>query len=406
MKQTAALVYVWCVLACCGCTMQQKKEMKTFPRGSFGYDLHFLQKYDSNLVVLSEGNARVIVSAQYQGKVFTSSAMEDDGISFGWINYNVFEGNPQPHMNGYGGENRLWLGPEGGPFSLFFSKGEKMEFVNWETPAPFDTEPWQLLTKDRQSVHLQKGMQLTNYAGTALSLTVDRIVRVAGNKEIADALQLKQVSDVSMAGFFTQNTITNTGKDEWTDKTGMPCIWMLDMFPPSDSTTIAIPFIPGPKDSTPATTNYFGEIPVSRIRINDSTLFYRADGTSRGKLGIHPTRAERFAGSYDDSKKVLTIILFDINNHAPYLNQEWTIDKHPFSGDAVNAYNDGPLSDGSQMGPFYELESVSPAAMLKPGEKLSHDHAVFHFMGKEEVLDAIAKKTLGCSLEQIRHSLR
>ena len=46
---------------------------------------------------------------------------------------------------------------------------------------------------------------------------------------------------------------------------------------------------------------------------------------------------------------------------AAYLNQEWNLDGDPFIGDAVNAYNDGPLEDGSQMGPFYELESVSPA---------------------------------------------
>ena len=49
------------------------------------------------------------------------------------------------HMNAYGGENRLWLGPEGGRFSLFFPKGAKMEFANWKTPAAFDREPWRVM---------------------------------------------------------------------------------------------------------------------------------------------------------------------------------------------------------------------------------------------------------------------
>lgn len=92
---------------------------KEYPKGSFGYDLEFLQKHDS-IVILKSDNAQVIVSPKYQGKVFTSSADGLDGNSFGWIHYSAFEGPLDPHMNAYGGENRLWLGPEGGRFSVFF----------------------------------------------------------------------------------------------------------------------------------------------------------------------------------------------------------------------------------------------------------------------------------------------
>jgi hypothetical protein len=100
---------------------------------------------------------------------------------------------------------------------------------------------------------------------------------------------------------------------------------------------------------------------------------------------------------------VLTIIDFDVDsagtsNPGRYLNQEWRTDRAPFSGDAMNAYNDGPLATGGQMGPFYELESVSPAAFLVPGGKQVHRHAVFHFTGSPEALDAICRKVLGTSL--------
>lgn len=54
------------------------------------------------------------------------------------------------------------------------------------------------------------------------------------------------------------------------------------------------------------------------------------------------------------------------------------------------------------MGPFYEMESVSPAAFLKPGESLSHKHAVFHFTGDEKELDAMAQKLLGVTTENIQ----
>ena len=82
-------------------------------------------------------------------------------------------------------------------------------------------------------------------------------------------------------------------------------------------------------------------------------------------------------------------------------NQEWDTKKPPFSGDAVNAYNDGPLEDGRQLGPFYELESVSPAAFLAPGQALTHGHGVFHFSGDEKTIDNICLQTLGVSLKQV-----
>jgi hypothetical protein len=176
-------------------------------------------------------------------------------------------------------------------------------------------------------------------------------------------------------------------------------LWLLDMFNPSPATTIVIPF--GGDSSKPATTDYFGEIPADRIKYVNHLLYFKADGKSRGKLGIHPQRARPVAGSYDSLHRLLTITLFEVDTAARYLNQEWNVVKPPFSGDAVNAYNDGPLADGSQMGPFYELESVSPAAFLAPGQSQTHNHAVFHFTGSESGLDAIAKKVLGVSLKEI-----
>jgi hypothetical protein len=177
---------------------------------------------------------------------------------------------------------------------------------------------------------------------------------------------------------------------------------MLDMFNPSPSTVIVIPHKRGKKGEKMATTDYFGEIPVDRIRIDSSTVFFKADGKSRGKLGIHPAYAMPRAGSYDAQNKVLTLTLFDLDSAGRYLNQEWKTTKPPFSGDAVNAYNDGPLADGSQMGPFYELESVSPAAFLAPGQRIVHAHSVFHLTGDEAALDEVAQRWLGVSLERIK----
>ena len=370
--------------------------------GSFGYDLAFLKKHD-DAVVLTAGDAQIIVSPKYQGKVFTSTAMGDSGLSFGWVNYKAFDAKKDEHMNAYGGENRLWLGPEGGKFSLFFKPGAKMEFANWKTPDAYDSESWDVDSKDSESVTMHKNMSLQNYAGTNLSLKIDRKVEIIARPQVFSSLHLTPDDSLHVVGYTTHNTLTNTGKDAWTEKTGMPCIWMLDMFKPSPATVIVVPYTNANKESFDkvATTNYFGEISADRLKHTDSVLYFRADGKSRGKLGIHPSKAKPMAGSYDALHKVLTIIMFEVNSSAKYLNQEWRTDRAPFSGDAVNAYNDGPLADGSQMGPFYELESVSPAAFLKAGDSLPHNHSVFHFTGSESALDHVSQKILGVSLNDI-----
>jgi hypothetical protein len=333
--------------------------------------------------------------------VFTSTAGGATGKSFGWVNYKAFSAPQDVHMNAYGGENRLWLGPEGGPYSLYFSKGKEMVFENWKTPSPIDTEAWTVVMKNNQSVQLEKNMTLTNYAGTELKLRADRTITVLPRNEIAGKAGLPLTDAVKAVGYRTQNKITNTGLQAWDEKTGAPCIWMLDMFTPSPATVIVIPFKKGGTGKV-ATTDYFGEISADRIKYQDSVLLFRADGKSRGKLGLGPARAKPVAGSYDAQNGVLTIALFDVDPAGRYLNQEWTTAKPPFSGDAVNAYNDGPLQNGSQLGPFYEIESVSPAAFLQPSASLSHQHTVLHFTGSEPALEPIAWKFLGVSLAAVR----
>jgi hypothetical protein len=385
----------------------ENEGVTSFKQGTFGYDLHFLNNYDSVVVLESDnGRSKVIVSPKYQAKVFTSTAEGDEGLSFGWVNYKAFSGAIDEHMNGYGGENRFWLGPEGGRFSLFFKPGSEMVFDNWKTPAAFDTESWNVVGKSNRSVTLQKEMQLLNYRGTQLRLLVNRTIAILNRQQAAESVGLTLDSFVKVVGYQTTNVITNTGANAWTEASGMPCIWILDMFKPTAATTIVVPFenAAGESFNKVATTNYFGEIPAERLKHTEDLLFFKADGKSRGKLGVLPQKAKPFSGSYDAENHILTVTFFDVVSDAKYLNQEWNTSKPAFSGDAVNAYNDGPLADGTQMGPFYEIESVSPAAFLKPDASLSHHHSVFHFTGPEESLDLISKKIFGISLADLKNA--
>ena len=161
-------------------------------------------------------------------------------------------------MNAYGGENRFWLGHEGGVFSMFFAKGTEQKFDNWHTPPAYDSEAWTLVRHDDTSASFRKEMSLANYAGTKFSLTVDRMVKLVQSEAYELLLGISVPKAVKAVAYRTENTVTNTGHFAWDKNTGMPCTWLLDMFPPSDQTTIVIPV----KTSigSPATTDYFGEI--------------------------------------------------------------------------------------------------------------------------------------------------
>src|SRR5438270_13193741 len=90
----------------------------------FESDLGFLRQH-TRVALLhdSSGEARVVVAPEYQGRVMTSTA--GGGDSFGWIGRAAISSRArQAHINVYGGEDRFWLGPEGGKYSLFYKHGD------------------------------------------------------------------------------------------------------------------------------------------------------------------------------------------------------------------------------------------------------------------------------------------
>ena len=381
----------------------------SFEKGDFGYDLAFLSQKDDGLIVLKSDDekAQIIVSPKYQAKVFTSTADGLSGSSFGFVNYKVFDtGVIDEHMNGYGGENRFWLGPEGGQYSVYFAKGAEQVFDNWHTPKPIDIEPWDVVAADAKSVALKKAMQVINYLGSQFQLNVDRKVSLIEPADANRMLGITANPALNMVAYQTENTITNLNDFEWTQETGTICIWMLDMFNPAPDAVTVIPFNEGDEAQIGkiVTSDYFGEIPADRLNVGKNVIYLKTDGKFRSKVGLNGKRTKAVAGNFDPDLKRLTITTFDVEEDAIYLSQEWNPAKDPLTGDALNAYNDGPLADGSIMGPFLELESVSPAAFLKPAQSLSHRHTVFHFSGEEKDLNPIAEKLLGVSIQEIKNA--
>ncbi|MDQ3813378.1 MAG: hypothetical protein M3347_05450, partial [Armatimonadota bacterium] len=381
--------------------------------GTFKDDLALLKKH-TDVIVLSDAvrRAQVAVVPQYQGRVMTSTASGPGGTSFGWINAKqVASGVRQPHINVFGGEDRFWLGPEGGQFAIFFPQGTKFDLEHWQTPAPIDWGGWKVVAKSSNHALFRKEMTLTNYSGFRFNVLAQREVRLLNSRQIAAAFGTKLSPRVRSVAYESVNRITNQGQQPWTKKTGLLSVWILSMFNPSPATTIVVPFKPGPVARLGRIVNdaYFGKVPPDRlvVKANQGVLFFKGDGKYRSKIGIGPQRAKPILGSYDASRQLLTLVQYTLPAGATsYVNSMWEMQKNPYGGDVVNSYNDGPLSNGQQLGPFYELESSSPAAALRPGASLRHVHRTLHLQGPTAELDRIARRTLGVGLAEITGAFR
>jgi hypothetical protein len=374
--------------------------------GTFGYDVEFLKKYKETVLLSdSQSQAQVVIIPGWQARVMTSTAAGNEGFSFGWINYNLISaGKSTPHINAFGGEERLWLGPEGGQFSIYFAKGTKQEFSNWYVPAELDTAAYDLVSKTGDQARFKKIFKLVNYSGTEFNIGIERTVSLLNRKSIGQFLGTVLSDSIKSVAYQSDNVLNNLGNNPWTKESGMLSVWMLSMLNPSPEVTIFIPYYISDENKLVKIVHddYFGKVPSDRLIIENGIIYFKADGKYRSKIGIPPQRASQYSGSYDASRKALTILWCNLpKGKAEYVNSKWEIQKDPFSGDAINAYNDGPVEDGTQMGPFYELESSSPAAALKPGEKLTHTQRIFHFTGNEAELSRITEKIFGVTLGKV-----
>ena len=375
-------------------------------KGTFGYDLQFLKQYHKDLILLGDGSdagAQIIILPAYQGRVMTSTADGNGGMSFGWINYDLIDSNKEEeHFHAFGGEERFWLGPEGGQFSIFFKKGDPFDFDHWYVPKAIDTEPFILVSSSKTEANFQREMYLKNYSGFEFNLMVNRHIRLLSKTEIPLLLGFPLPENLQIVGFESNNSITNTGNTPWTKEKGLLSIWILSMFNAGNKTTIAVPYKQGNENDLGklVTDDYFGKVPVDRLKIKNGIIFLNADANYRSKIGISPKRALPILASFDQVNEVLTIAQFSLPEFpADYVNSLWEIQENPFDGDVVNAYNDGFI-DGKQMGKFYELESSSPAATLNVGESMHHVHRTIHLKGNSNELNEVTKTLLGIHLSE------
>ncbi len=375
---------------------------------TFGDEIQFLCEHTDLIVLDSARPAMLALAPEWGGRVMTSTLAGPDGESLGWVNRALIEsGRRGTAFDNYGGEERFWLGPEGGQFALWFSKGQPFDLDHWQTPAALNVGRFEVTSRGTGSVAMAAGFEVTSYSGGRFDVAVKRVIDLLDREGAAKELAVDLPDDVACVAFRSTNTLANVGPEPWTRAGGLLSIWTLGQFVPIERGWVIVPFIAGDDAALGSMPKgeYFGPVPPERFRIAGDHVLFRCDGRFRSKLGVGPGRAKNVLGSFDADRPMLTIVKFTLPDAAadqPYVNSLWEIQDQPFAGDVVNSYNDGgDAPPDQQSGAFYELETSSPAAELDPDHAIQHVHQTYHFAGTADQLNAISQAVLGVDLSGI-----
>lgn len=411
------------VLACAAvlATLTAAQAEDTLRKGktmSYADEREFLAKHTKLIELADDRGARVAVCPEWQGRVMTSTCGGPQGPSFGFINREFIQaGQLNPQFNNYGAEDRMWLSPEGGQFSLWFKPGETQDLQHWRTSPALNEGAFEVAAAPSSShCRMTRRMQLQNASATNFDLMVARDVRLLAPADLAtlfgaSAARTMTAGGVKLVAYETANTITNNGP-AMSKARGLVSIWMLGMLNAGPQTVVIVPYVPGPDSrlGEPVKSDYFGPVPADRLKIIPQAILFRADGNYRAKIGTSQKRARNVLGSMDFAAGVLTLVQFSMPDDPTkhdYMNNMWEMPQaQPYVGDVANAYNDGPPAPGKKgLGAFYEIESLSPAVALDTHQSLEHRHRTIHVQADLPTLAGLAKKLLGVDLETVRKEM-
>ncbi len=184
MEKVFRLIALGAALCCfAGCNN------KDYKMGTYGYDVAYFAKHGIGIVELVDGQSKVMVIPAWQGRIQTSTTDGNEGTSYGWTNYRFIDaGKVSPQFNPFGGEERFWIGPEGGPFSWYFRKGDEQVYENWKVPSYIDTDAYDVVEQTPAKVVLAKEFDAVNASDNAFRIGVTRTVSLVGADELKGLL--------------------------------------------------------------------------------------------------------------------------------------------------------------------------------------------------------------------------
>jgi len=377
----------------------------------FSAALELLKDTGNGALVLSARRASgaVLVAPDLVGRVLCSTFNRVSGAANGWINEAaVRRGKADPVFNNFGGEERIWFAPEGGPFGLMFGRKES-KFENYCVQPGMSTAQYKVAEESSSSVLLEADLTLENAVGTRFAIHVERQISVIESCPYAIGVRGR----MEVVGFQTENTVTNTG-EEWERSGGTVAIWCLGQFLEHPRLSIIVPVNPvADSESSPATVDeYFkdfcigGVFPSNRRVDHGDFVVLKADGRIRGKVGIKRGRATGRLGSYNPDDTHLTFVDHDFHPELEYASGYWRRYENAFDGDALSVYIDGPERPGGSQGVSYELETMSPALFLEPNQSFAYRNRTFHLRGDRGSLDLVCRRSLGPTLDQLEEFAR
>ena len=200
---------------------EKEEPLDHYEKGTYGYDVKFLREYPNN-VELKNGDSKLIISMKYQSRVMTSTSNGYGGRSYGWINYDLISsGEILPQFNPVGGEERFWVGPEGGQFGLFFKPGSSFDFENWQVPSCIDTDSFRSFVSTDSIAVFIRDMEVENYNNFNFRFNMTRKLDLLGAGRISDRLGIHIPEDVKYVGYETTNYVKNTSEEDWTKEKGL-----------------------------------------------------------------------------------------------------------------------------------------------------------------------------------------
>lgn len=289
---------------------------------------------------------------------------------------------PEAGWNNFGGCERIWFAPEGGPYGFFFEPSVEQNWHNYLMSYPLQSVQYKTTDKshDGKSVTFKAPIKMTNYAGHNVSLEVTRQIALLESCPFAIGLESK----ADFVGFESQTWARNTG-DKALDKHATPtAIWTLGIFHSGPQVVVLLPYKQG-EDSQlgePVTTEYFryflavdkdDENLAKHWSVEDGCVLVKSDGTVQLKLEMLKRRSLGRLASVDLAKNELTIVDFEMYPELDYAASFFT----PYDGDLLNG---GVLSTfmlageplSAERPAFYELEVCSPIMELRPNEQFCH----------------------------------
>jgi hypothetical protein len=364
------------------------------PDAVFARDVQFLKDFADAVVLEAPGGGKVVVSPKLSGRVMTS-AFSDNEPGFGLVNREAITRPPVARgFSNYGGEDRLWLAPEGGPYGLFFDPGAKQELANWYVPPAMDGGVRTPTGQDAASISFHERIALKNVEGVAFDLTIDRKVEALAKDELEKVLGAALPEGAKFVAFRTTNKVTNEAKVAL-PADALVAPWVLGQFRPSPKTTVLLPY-QGAEGVIKK--DYFGVVPPDRLALvpegDGGVARFKGDAQLRSKIGVSAAGALGWLGAWDAQHKVLTLVNHSLPPAGAVVPDcNWTVpNPRAKSGDVATSYNHGEEPR------FFELESIGPALGAAPKSSVTQVQTTIHLAAEPAALAEIAKKLLRATL--------